>query len=71
MTLYAKRLNHGRSEIWLDDGPHRDTATNNVNFAVKKYAAEKFEAFYSTLHENMGTVATVEANAELVADLGL
>lgn len=71
MTLYAKRLNHGRSEIWIDDGLHRDTATNNLYSALEKYAADKLDAFRASLHEDMGSIASVEATPEIIAYLGL
>ncbi|WP_047496940.1 hypothetical protein [Terriglobus sp. TAA 43] len=70
MTLYSKRLNNGRSEIWIDDGPHRETATNNVDFAIQKFAANKFENFYAVLHESMGSTASVQVNDEIVTYLG-
>lgn len=66
MTLYAKRLNHGRSEIWIDDGPHRETATNNIHSALEKYAADKIEAFRELFYESMGSIASVESTPELV-----
>lgn len=69
MTLYAKRLDHGRSEIWIDAGPHRETATNKVYSALEKFAADKLDTFRNVLHESMGNVASVEATADLVAYL--
>lgn len=72
MTLYAKRLNHGRSEIWVGDGPHRDIATNAVNWAVRTHCSkEEFDTFYATLHESMGNVAEVFASDAIVTELGL
>lgn len=71
MILHAKQLNHGRSEIWLDEGPHRDIATNAVVWAVRKFAADKYDGFYALLHQSVGTIASVEATPEIVADLGL
>lgn len=72
MILYAKRLNHGRSEIWIDDGPHRDIATNEVNWQVRRHSSkEEYDAFYATLHSEMGKVAEVVAGDAIVAELGL
>ncbi len=72
MILYAKRLNHGRSEIWVDDGPHRDIATNAVNWAVRRHSSkEESDTFYTALHAEMGNIAEVFAGDDLVAELGL
>lgn len=72
MTLYAKRLNHGRSEIWVGDGPHRDIATNAVNFAVRKHSSkEEFDTFYNALHSELGNIAEVFAGDPIVDELGL
>ncbi len=72
MTLYAKRLNHGRSEIWVDDGPHRDIATNAVVWAVRTHCSkEEFDTFFTSLHFEMGNIAEVFVGDAIVADLGL
>jgi len=72
MTLYAKQLNHGRSEIWVDEGPHRDTATNNVIHAVRRHCSvEEYDAYYSSLNEAMGNVVELTAGDGIIAELGL
>lgn len=72
--LHAKQINHGRSEIWLEeDGKEltnrRNLATNEVvNVARRLCAAEVFESFYKDYHVAVGHVATLSvANLEEIA----
>ena len=40
-TLHARRLNHGQSEIWLDDeSKSRTIATNAVYSAVNRHCGK-------------------------------
>ncbi len=64
--LYAKQINHGQSEIWLDaDGqeltPHRTLATNEVVNVMRRHAAEDaFKRFYADYHVALDHVATLD-----------
>jgi hypothetical protein len=65
MTLYAKQINHGQSEIWLGaDGneltPRRTLATNEVVNVTRRHCApEVFAAFYSGKYRTVGEVAAL------------
>lgn len=64
-TLFARQINHGQSEIWLEaDGKEltarRKVATNEVvNVARRCCTPEVFQAFYADYHITVGHVATL------------
>lgn len=65
ITLQAKQINHGQSEIWLESGGQpvsrtRTLATNEVvNVARRHCSAEEFEAFYREYHLAVGHIASL------------
>ena len=79
ITLYAKQINHGQSEIWLGaDGKEltqrRTLATNEVVNVTRRYCApEVFAAFYGGNYRTVGEVAalTVPNLDEIAAELKL
>ena len=74
ITLNARQINHGQSEIWLGtDGrevtERRTLATNEVVNAARRHCSpEVFDAFYKAYHAAVGRVATLTGpNVEVVA----
>ncbi len=66
MILHAKQLNHGQSEIYIEnDGTEslrRVLATNEVrNVTTRLCSQEVFDAFYQTLSVKVGSPATLTA----------
>ena len=63
--LYARQINDGQSEIWLEaDGreltQRRKLATNEVvNITPRHCMPEVFQAFYADYHRSVGDVATL------------
>jgi hypothetical protein len=79
ITLYAQKINHGQSEIWLGtDGKEltqrRTLATNEVLNVTRHHCApEMFGAFYVDFNTTVGHVAALAvANVnEIAAELKL
>jgi hypothetical protein len=77
--LYAQQINHGQSEIWLEeDGKQlterRRLATNEVNNVTRRHCTpEVFEGFYKDYHTAVGHVAAlgVPNLQEIAAELRL
>lgn len=67
--LYARQINYGQSEIWLEaDGreltQRRKLATSEVvNITRRHCMPEVFQAFYADYYRSVGDVATL-ARAE-------
>ena len=65
VALYARQINHGQSEIWLEaDGKEltqrRTLATNEVVNVTRRHCApEVFAAFYVDYHVAVGHVAVL------------
>jgi len=63
--LYARQINYGQSEIWLQaDGKEltqrRKLATNEVVNVTRRHCMpEVFQAFYADYHRSVGDVATL------------
>ncbi len=75
VTLYAQRVNHGLSEIWLGtDGKEltqrRTLATNEVLNVTRRHCApEVFKAFYAGYSTAIGHVAALAGtNVHEIAD---
>jgi hypothetical protein len=72
--LHSKRINHGRSDIWLEaEGreltPRRNLATNEVVNVVRRHCApEVFEAFYKEQNRAVGHTAQLDVpNLDAIA----
>jgi hypothetical protein len=78
-TLYAQRINHGQSEIWLEaDGKEltqrRKLATNEVVNVTRRHCTpEAFQAFYAEYQIAVDHVATLAVPnlGEIAAELRL
>lgn len=63
--LYARQINHGQSEIWVEaDGKEltqrRTLATNEVvNVTCRLCSSEVFDLFYKSYHSAVGNIATL------------
>ncbi len=68
LTFYARRVNHGQSEIWIEtDGKEltqrRTLATNEVLNVTRRHCVpEVFEAFCIEYSAAIGRVATLAGN---------
>jgi hypothetical protein len=79
MPFRGQRINHGRSEIWLEaDGkeatPRRNLATNEVVNVVRRHCTPKvFQAFYEEYSRPVGHVADLNVPnlKEIAAELKL
>jgi hypothetical protein len=74
VTLCAKQINHGQSQIWLGENeqeltPRRTLATNEVvNVTRRLCAPEVFQAFYADYHKALDRVVTLDVpNVEEIA----
>jgi hypothetical protein len=65
ITLFAKRINHGQSEIWLSSNrkeltERRTLATNEVLNVTRRHCSpEVLGAFYAEYQSNIGRVAAL------------
>jgi hypothetical protein len=77
--LYAERINHGQSEIWLgQEGkeltPRRKLATNEVVNVTRRHCDSMiFTAFYADYFSAVGRPAMLSVSTldEIAADLKL
>jgi hypothetical protein len=67
--LYAKRINHGQSEIWCSiggagDSPSRTIATNELFNVVRRFCTpDEFDAFHAGCHTGVGQIMQLEVAA--------
>jgi hypothetical protein len=66
LSLHAKQINHGQSEIWLGGAhgqemtPRRTLTTNEVLNVTRRHCSpEQFEAFYNESHVALGHIASL------------
>ena len=78
-TLYAQKINHGQSEIWLAAGDEvlterRTLATNEViNVTRRHCTTDAFKSFHPDQHIAVGHIAALSTPniEEIVAELRL
>lgn len=71
-SLSARQINHGQSEILLEDGRIRVVATNAVRNCVQKYRdAEYFKAFWDGYPGVGGEAVPFEVPEEAAIEYGL
>jgi hypothetical protein len=62
LSLHAKQINHGQSEIWLG-GARRTLTTNEVLNVTRRHCSpEQFEAFYNESHVALGHIASLNVS---------
>lgn len=72
-VLFAKRINNGQSEIWIETQPQakRVVATNGVLYPIRTICPkEESDAFHKAFNEG-ATAIPAELTERLASDFGL